>query len=53
MHAHTARQEALETTKRQPDNAPLDEIFYVNWSQRARGRSHHFPAERSTKWKTT
>lgn len=28
MHAHTARQEALETTKRQPNNAPLDEIFY-------------------------
>ena len=28
MHAHTARQEALETTKRQPDNAPLNEIFY-------------------------
>jgi predicted transcriptional regulator len=28
MHAHTAKQEAIETIERLPDDAPLDEIVY-------------------------
>jgi predicted transcriptional regulator len=28
MHAHTAKQEAIEAIKRLPDSAPLDEIVY-------------------------
>jgi predicted transcriptional regulator len=28
MHAHTAKQEAIEAIERLPDSAPLDEIVY-------------------------
>jgi predicted transcriptional regulator len=28
MHAHTAKQEAIEAVERVPDDAPLDEIVY-------------------------
>ena len=28
MHAHTAKQEAIETIERLPDDVPLDEIVY-------------------------
>ena len=28
MHAHTAKQEAINAIERLPDNAPLDEIVY-------------------------
>lgn len=28
MHSQTAKQEAIETIQRLPDNAPLDEIVY-------------------------
>jgi predicted transcriptional regulator len=28
MHAHTAKQEAIEAINRLPDNAPLEEIVY-------------------------
>jgi predicted transcriptional regulator len=28
MHAHTAKQDAINAIERLPDNAPLDEIVY-------------------------
>lgn len=28
MHAHTAKQEAIEAIEQLPDNVPLDEIVY-------------------------
>jgi hypothetical protein len=28
MHTHTAKQEAIETIERLPDDVPLDEIVY-------------------------